>query len=116
MPPQPRERPGGVADLRKQDDVTEHRTDRVSPGNDPTGHLEYGGECARCKEMVSERITVSLIERSAGPGVSVYGCLPCARVMVARGSAPEWLAGDLAEIDAARARSAYLRVVSDPPA
>lgn len=65
--------------------------------------LSPAGECAVCKEHAHERTLIAAVESGSGPGGLVYGCLPCARLRARSPFAPEWLAKELAVIDAERA-------------
>lgn len=66
--------------------------------------LSPGGECAECHRYVAERVIVALPQGGSGPGGPArFACLPCARVRARSPFAPEWLAEDMAVIDAERA-------------
>lgn len=66
--------------------------------------LALAGECASCKQHADERVRVAAVEVGSGPGALLHGCLPCARTRARSRFAPDWLAGDLALIDAERGR------------
>lgn len=68
--------------------------------------LSPGGECAECQEHADERVIVALPQGGSGPGGPArLACLPCARDRARSPLAPDWLAEDLAAIDAERQRS-----------
>lgn len=65
--------------------------------------LMRGGACAECHEHADERLIVALPQGATGPGGPArLACLPCARWRAASPLAPDWLAEDLAIIDAER--------------
>lgn len=68
--------------------------------------LAPGGECSECREHADERVIVALPQGGSGPGGPArLACLPCARERARSPLAPDWLAKDLAVIDAERQRS-----------
>jgi hypothetical protein len=64
--------------------------------------LQPAGPCHQCDQPADERIIVRLIATNSGPGGTVLGCLPCARRLATWRTAPDWLADDVARLDAAR--------------
>lgn len=67
------------------------------------GLMALPGPCSQCDTYAERRITICIHHATSGPGVSVYGCIPCARKVARTMFAPSWLRDDLATIDAAEA-------------